>query len=337
MIIDITGTPGTGKDTISKILSKKLGFKLIDLNKLAKERGFIKGYDEKRKCDIVDIGKVNKEIKKFRKSLIIQSHYSHELCSDLVIVLRTDTKELRKRLEKRKWPEEKIKENLEAEIFEICKDEALQKTKKVFEIDTTSESSDKLADRALNIIFREGIEIRKNLKLPERLLKYFKKPYGHSFSSVEEFLKSNLKPTDRGLLISVGDMSSFTLTQRGVKPNIIVIDNKVNRKPFKEKIKFQGKRLKVINVPGTISRSLWGTIRQAVKSGEKVKISVIGEEDLAVLPAVIMAPLGSLVLYGQPNVKANGEIAEEGLIAVIVDLEKKKDALKLLQKMVKMQ
>ncbi len=331
MIIAVTGTPGTGKDTISKILAKKLGFKLIDLNKLAKQKCLLNGYDEKRKCDIVDIKNLNGEIKKFRKDLVIQSHYSHELNADLVVVLRTDLKELRKRLEKRGWPENKIKENLEAEIFEICKDEALQKTKKVFSFDTTEKKPEKTVHDILNVVYREAFDIKK-LKINKVLAKHFKRPYGKVFASVKEFSYSKLKSTSCGLMISVGDMASYTLTGAGIKLDIIIVDNKINRKPSKQKINFQGKTLKVINVPGTISSNLWCTIRKAIKIGNKVKVSVIGEEDLAVLPAVIMAPLGSLVLYGQPKVNAR-----EGLVAICVDLNKKKDAISLLKQMIKLQ
>ncbi|HLD57263.1 MAG TPA: DUF359 domain-containing protein, partial [archaeon] len=278
---------------------------------------------------IVDIQKLNREIKKLRKDLVIQSHYSHELDSDIIIVLRAETKELRKRLEKRGWPEEKIRENLEAEIFEVCKDEALQKTKKVFEVDTTEGDPEKTAKGAMNIIFRET-ELKKDLKLDERFWGNFKRPYGRVFSSVGTLPH---KLPYSGLLISIGDHVSYNLIQDDFDPDIIVVDSKVNRKPFKEKILFRGKNYKAINRPGTISRSLWQTVRKAIKSGGKIKISVVGEEDLAVLPAVIMAPLGSLVLYGQPELVFEGEKIKEGVVVVYVDLEKKKDAMNLLKKM----
>merc|ERR1712066_1080634 len=43
---------------------------------------------------------------------------------DLVIVLRAETSELYKRLENRHYEEAKIKENVEAEIFQVCLEEA---------------------------------------------------------------------------------------------------------------------------------------------------------------------------------------------------------------------
>jgi len=35
--------------------------------------------------------------------------------------------------------------------------------------------------------------------------------------------------------------------------------------------------------------------------GEKEVICVSGQEDLAVLPAILLAPMGSFVIYGQPG------------------------------------
>ena len=118
MLIAITGTPATGKTTIAKELAKALNWKQISLNDLAREKNFYLGYDEKRKAKIVDIESIKKEIKKImkkQKNLIIESHYAHEIPADLVIVLRTDLKELEKRMLKKGWWREKIQENLQAE------------------------------------------------------------------------------------------------------------------------------------------------------------------------------------------------------------------------------
>ena len=339
VIVAITGTPGTGKDTISGIVAKRLGWNLVDLNKLAKQKGLIKGFDKKRNCEIVDISGLKKEIKKIRGNAIIQSHYSHELNSDLVIVLRTEPKELKKRLEKRGWLKEKIEENLEAEIMEVCNSEALQKTKDVFEVSTSGRSPEKSAEEAVNIIFREAFEPERNLRIPEVLVGNFKRPYGMVFGSERDFLKSKVAAESSGLLISVGDLSGYMLMEAGFNPDIVVVDGKVKREKFRGKITFGNKKFKVINKPGMITRGLWNTIKKAIAKYEDggIKIFVVGEEDLAVLPAVIMAPLGSVVLYGQPEMLFNGENIREGLVAVEINMEKKKDALNLLKKIIKSQ
>ena len=149
-IIAVTGTPGTGKTTLSKKLSNKLDFYYLDVNKLISRRKLSEGYDKKRKTKIVDIKKLNKvlasEITFIKKSskkyrgIIIDSHLSHYLPKkyvDFCIVTKCDIKELSKRLKKKKFDKNKIKENIQSEIFDICYNEALERKHKIIVIDTT--------------------------------------------------------------------------------------------------------------------------------------------------------------------------------------------------------
>ena len=144
----ITGTPGTGKTTLAKALSKKLNYKYIDVNKIVNKYNISEGYDKKRKTKIVDIKKLNKylliEINKAKSKksngIIIDSHLSHYLPKkyvDLCIVVKCNLKTLKKRLKKKKYSKEKIRENLDSEIFDICLQEAKQRKHKVEIVDTT--------------------------------------------------------------------------------------------------------------------------------------------------------------------------------------------------------
>lgn len=58
-----------------------------------------------------------------------------------------------------------------------------------------------------------------------------------------------------------------------------------------------------INEPGTINLKTAETIKTAMrnflKTGQKQLIIIKGEEDLLALPAILFAPLGAVVLYGQ--------------------------------------
>jgi adenylate kinase len=58
---------------------------------------------------------------------------------DLCYVTKCDLKTLKKRLEKRRYSKEKIRENLDAEILDVCLIEALENKHKVKVINTTKE------------------------------------------------------------------------------------------------------------------------------------------------------------------------------------------------------
>ena len=146
-VICVSGTPGTGKTTLAKFLSKKKDYTLIDVNQIIKQNKLNNKYDKKRKCNIIDIKKLNKTLiklikqnKKDKKNIIIDSHLSHYLPKkyvDLCIITKTELKILEKRLKKRKYSKAKIRENLDSEIFDVCLNEAKEFKHNIRVIDTS--------------------------------------------------------------------------------------------------------------------------------------------------------------------------------------------------------
>ena len=161
MIVGITGTPGTGKSAVSKILEEE--YKVIHINELVKEMGFYDGVDEERDCLIADTEKINNYIQEKHKKLlenevlIIEGHFSHLFNPDAVIVLKTDTSVLKKRLEEKGFNKPKIEENIEAEIMDVILVEATEVLKglKLNIIDTTETSVKDVAKSIKEII--EGV------------------------------------------------------------------------------------------------------------------------------------------------------------------------------------
>lgn len=166
-IIIVTGTPCTGKTVLSRKIANKLNLHYADVNKIITKYNLAESYDKKRKTKVVDINKLNKKLireianirktiknetnKKYSKNnkaiknkikngIVIDSHLSHYLPkkhADLCIVAKCGLKVLQKRLKRRKYPKEKIRENLDAEIFDVCLNEAKEEGHKVIVIDTT--------------------------------------------------------------------------------------------------------------------------------------------------------------------------------------------------------
>jgi adenylate kinase len=72
-----------------------------------------------------------------------------------VIVLRCNPLTLKKRLRNRGWSEEKVLENVEAEVVDTILMEALR-CKEVYEIDTTNMKSEEVANAIERILKRKG-------------------------------------------------------------------------------------------------------------------------------------------------------------------------------------
>lgn len=150
MILGLTGTPGTGKTTVARLIENK-GVSVIYLKELADTHDFIDSIDETRNSSIIDVDAVDQYLQKnFDKDdlILIESHLSHVLSIvEQVIVLRCHPKILRSRLQKREWSWEKIRENLEAEMLDVILSEAVDYCgrENVFEIDSTDLSVDCIA------------------------------------------------------------------------------------------------------------------------------------------------------------------------------------------------
>ncbi len=149
VIIAISGTPGTGKTSITELLKNK--YKIVHLNDLAKEKGCLKGYDRKRKVRIVDYKCLDNKIDDV-SDIIIESHYAHLMRFDILIILRTKPDVLRKRLLEKGFSSQKINENLEAEALGVISEESLDFIDRAFEIDTSFITPEEAADLVLKIV-----------------------------------------------------------------------------------------------------------------------------------------------------------------------------------------
>ncbi len=172
MIVALTGTPGTGKTSVAKILEKN--FKVVYLKNFKDARI---GYDADRDSYIMDLEKIKKEIDNIKQegTVIIEGHFAHEMDADIVIVLRCHPDVLKKRLSQRDYKDEKIMENLEAEAMSLITSEAIliHGKDKVFEIDTTDRVPEECADLVMHIIKTKDKRFAPHINYSEEILKWY--------------------------------------------------------------------------------------------------------------------------------------------------------------------
>lgn len=133
----IVGTPGTGKTSLSKKLEKNLeGYKRIELSKAIKKHKLYKEWDDEMGASIFDEklvrnylkGQLNKYNSK-NIGIILDFHsvsFLKKKWFDLVFCLNTETHILFDRLEKRGYSQEKVRENVECEIFKVVRYDAAE-------------------------------------------------------------------------------------------------------------------------------------------------------------------------------------------------------------------
>jgi adenylate kinase len=147
LVIAVTGTPGTGKTTFAQELSKATGLKPVEVNDIVEEKRLFTGEDE-HGSKIVKMQELKKEIKEIIKktppesrAVILVGHLlaDLQLDYDIAAVTRVGLRELVKRLEQRKYPMDKLRENLVSESIDYCGVQAAEKSKEAYEIETESD------------------------------------------------------------------------------------------------------------------------------------------------------------------------------------------------------
>jgi broad-specificity NMP kinase len=158
--IVVTGNPGVGKRTISSLLSKRLGFKLINLNEFVIENKLVYPdetlgvYDvHTKKASLL----LRKEIKQYH-DVIISGHLAPYLLmsnqADLVVVLRRSPQYLLQTFKERKYTILKIRQNITSEILGITLYDSIKKfgKQKIIEFNTTKTSSKEIIKRLIEAL-----------------------------------------------------------------------------------------------------------------------------------------------------------------------------------------
>lgn len=156
--------------------------------------------------------------------------------------------------------------------------------------------------------------------LPDDLRHELKKPLG---PVVDGDYTTEL---GEGPVATVGDVVSAQAIEAEHLPALMVVDGVTKRTEAHAPLEVPANvvRLPVENPAAQITTELWHAIAQAYAAHQHTLIEVDGEEDLATLPAIVHAPTGANVVYGQPD---------EGAVIVTVDQTTRRRALQLLARM----
>lgn len=166
LVIVLTGVPGVGKTTVAGMLAERLGGVHIALSDLAEREGFTTGRDEERGTAIADLDGLRRRLTEVLDSseapLIVEGHFAADVvppeAASFIFVLRRAPWRLKKELGARGYGEEKVRENAEAELLDICLVEAIEAygADRVCEIDTTDRTLEEIVGEALSIIDGDG-------------------------------------------------------------------------------------------------------------------------------------------------------------------------------------
>ena len=170
------------------------------------------------------------------------------------------------------------------------------------------------------------------LTLPDSLRDAFKEPLGPVTTDAEALLAAAAETrADRiardAPIVAVGDVVTYHLRQAGRVPDVAIVDGKTEREAVRSEVasamaEADVRRIEVENPPASLSAALLSALADALSAGEPVMIEVTGEEDLAALPAIVAAPDGASVVYGQPG---------EGMVRVPVTPDSRAEARKLFE------
>ena len=131
----ITGSPGTGKHTVGKMLAEKTNLEITDINLLAKKSRLCKEMNGILEVDTKALSKIMENT-----AGIIIGHLAPYVVKQAktVIVLRKSPYELEKVYEQRNYSKEKTSENIQAEILGIIAYDTLQIFPDLIQIDATN-------------------------------------------------------------------------------------------------------------------------------------------------------------------------------------------------------
>ncbi|HSD98678.1 MAG TPA: pantetheine-phosphate adenylyltransferase [Patescibacteria group bacterium] len=198
---------------------------------------------------------------------------------------------------------------------------------------------DSTGEKISSTQIRLGQTNRKGIVFPDKTLfiapkmrELLHKPFGQLI--VDDIPPSFL--ADPGKIVTVGDVTTKRLHDLHIQQKLSVVDFHIERMPTHKTLKDLGflsteKILTIANPAGQLSEDLWQKTIEFVESlpiNNNAIIVVEGEEDLFVIPLILMLPLGFVLFYGQPAYEKNDK---KGVVIVKITESLKEQTYELLR------
>ena len=110
---------------------------------------------------------------------------------------------------------------------------------------------------------------------------------------------------ERMVVVAVGDVTVATLLDLNIVPDIALIDGQTKREALATDAQVQttafANVLHAVNPAGVLTPSMLEALEVAMANDEPTVVVVDGEEDLAPLFVHLLAPVHTVVMYGQPR------------------------------------
>ncbi|GAB3025014.1 adenylate kinase family protein [Natronobiforma cellulositropha] len=154
MRVAVTGTPGAGKTTATRLLAARAAdddhpfdLEVVHCNDLIADEDLYTAVDEERDSVVADLDALADRLEGVDDALF-DSHLAHHLAVDRVAVLRCAPETLESRLRERGESATKARENAESEALDVILVEALERhgRESVYELETTERSPESVAD-----------------------------------------------------------------------------------------------------------------------------------------------------------------------------------------------
>lgn len=165
-ILIITGTPGVGKSSVSELLASRVDARSISLGALVEKEELHVEVDRKRDTLVADVKRLRERVEEIIANsvgdIVVEGHYAVDIVPSedvhLVFVLRRDPQELERVLRERLYGEEKVRENLAAEILDVCLYDAVARcgVNGVCEVDVTGRKVEDVVEEIVQILDGKG-------------------------------------------------------------------------------------------------------------------------------------------------------------------------------------